>query len=150
MSNPVIGHPLAGHTGSGGSGASSSSKSAAGLRDQFLQLLSAQVKNQDPLNPISDSDFTAQLAQFQQLQDMETLNTNFTQLLQLQQLTQGANLIGKQVVYLNPGKSAGHGVVDSVSVQNGKLLLTVNGQPVPLERIQGFEMTKGASINTSA
>jgi flagellar basal-body rod modification protein FlgD len=117
----------------------SGSTNSTALRDQFLQLLAAQVQNQDPLNPVTDAEFTTQLAQFQQLQDMETLNSSFTQLLQLQQLTQGANLIGKNVVYLNPGKPAGHGIVDSVSVRNGTLQLTVNGHPVPLERIQGFE-----------
>src|SRR5713101_1703177 len=95
---------------------------AAGLRDQFLQLLATQLQHQDPLNPISDQDFAAQLAQFSSLEQMQTLNSNFTQLLQLQQLSQGANLIGKQVVYQDPGQAAGHGVVDSVSVQSGKLL----------------------------
>ncbi|UCE33405.1 MAG: flagellar hook assembly protein FlgD [Deltaproteobacteria bacterium] len=43
-------------------------------RDQFLTLLVAQLKNQDPLNPLESADFTAQLAQFSSLEQLFGMN----------------------------------------------------------------------------
>lgn len=108
----------------------------------FLKLLTEQMRHQNPLDPIKGEDFITQLAQFSQVQSIDKLNSNFSQLLTLQQLTQGASLIGKQIVYLQPGGPPGHGVVDSVTMKSGKLTVTVNGTAVPVERIQGFEAVK--------
>jgi len=70
-------------------------------KDAFMQLFVAQLKNQDPLNPLSDKDSTAQMAQFAQLEQM----TNMTRLLKgiatgLQQMgtLQASSLIGKSVL----------------------------------------------------
>ena len=65
--------------------------------DQFLQLLVAQLQNQDPLDPVSDKDFINQLATLNTVQGLTDLNASFAQMLQLQQLTQGAELIGKSL-----------------------------------------------------
>jgi len=45
-------------------------------RDQFLTLLVAQLKHQDPLNPLDGTDFTAQLAQFSSLEQQFAMNEN--------------------------------------------------------------------------
>ncbi len=109
-------------------------------RDQFLQLLVAQLKNQDPLDPVKNEDFLAQLAQFSTLEGMQQLNTSFSDLLALQQLTEGANLIGKMVTFQADGSSVSQQqVVERVSVQNGKLVLvTTDGTSVPIANIQGL------------
>ena len=109
-------------------------------RDQFLQLLVTQLKNQDPLDPVKNEDFLAQLAQFSTLEGMQQLNTSFSDLLALQQLTEGANLIGKMVTFQADGSSVSQQqVVERVSVQNGKLVLvTTDGTSVPIANIQGL------------
>lgn len=45
-------------------------------KDAFLKLLTTQLANQDPLNPIEDKEFIAQLAQFNSLEQMQSLNKN--------------------------------------------------------------------------
>lgn len=45
-------------------------------KDAFLRLLTTQLSNQDPLNPMEDREFIAQLAQFSSLEQMQELNKN--------------------------------------------------------------------------
>lgn len=86
----------------------SSSSSAAATKiigkDDFMKLLLAQLKNQDPLNPMDGTDFAAQLAQFSSLEQLSNLNTELkTQ--GVNQMTlgyaQSANMIGKEVAVQN-------------------------------------------------
>lgn len=48
-------------------------------KNSFLKLLTTQLANQDPLNPIEDREFIAQLAQFSSLEQMQNLNKTFTE-----------------------------------------------------------------------
>jgi len=69
-------------------------------KDDFLKLLVAQLAHQDPLQPMENSEFVAQLAQFSGLEQMVDVNSNLG-LLQIAQASasnsQVASLIGKQV-----------------------------------------------------
>ncbi|MFK7818274.1 MAG: flagellar hook capping FlgD N-terminal domain-containing protein [Planctomycetaceae bacterium] len=111
-------------------------------RDQFLSLLVAQMQNQDPLEPVGQEEFIAQLAQFSTLEGIEKMNANFETMLQANQdgqkideLTQGSALIGKTVEYFGEdGRDTG--VVDAVEVNNNDVSLVVDGDLVSLDRIQ--------------
>ena len=76
-------------------------------KDDFMKLLLAQLKNQDPLKPIDGTDFAAQLAQFSSLEQLSNMNTELKNL-SLNQMTmnyaQSVNMIGKDVV-TNSGNS---------------------------------------------
>lgn len=125
-----------------GSGSSKSSTSAtADLENRFLTLLMAQIKNQDPLNPLDNAQVTTQLAQLNTVNGIEKLNQTLSQLLSGYNETQGmqaAGIIGKNVMTvgnalpLASGVAYGGGVLagaaDSVtlSIKNaaGKLVNT--------------------------
>jgi flagellar basal-body rod modification protein FlgD len=80
-------------------GSAAGSTAEAG-RDTFLKLLIAQLEHQDPLSPMENMDFTAQLAQFSSLEQMEAINANLTSLVSAQTAVNGmqaADLIGKEV-----------------------------------------------------
>ena len=66
------------------------SVSATEVRDDFMQLLVTQLRNQDPLEPVAQHEFLGQLAQFSTLEGIEKLNANFEDMLKLQTLAQGA------------------------------------------------------------
>lgn len=109
---------------------------SAGLaRDQYLQLLVAQLQNQDPLNPVSDTDFIAQLSQLSQLESLQSLDANFGQVLKLQQLTSGTALVGKTVTYNDESGNPQSGTVSAVSVQDGNFRLTVGTASVALDQV---------------
>ena len=85
-------------------------------KDEFLQLLVCQMKNQDPLEPEKDTQFIAQLAQFSALEQMQNLNETAVN-------SQAFGLVGKAVV-LNTKSTNGsitevQGVVDYIAVKNG-------------------------------
>ena len=106
-------------------------------QDQFLQLMVAQLKSQDPLSPTDNGQFLAQLAQFSQLSGIEKLNTSFSDLLSLQEITQGSNLIGKTVSYKNSSGTANGVVLGSTVDSSGKLSLQINKDVVPLSQVIG-------------
>ena len=78
-------------------------KSSLG-KDDFMKLMIAQLKYQDPMNPMESTEFSAQLAQFSSLEQLSNLNENVTQRIEANYyLTQSINntmtatLIGKEV-----------------------------------------------------
>jgi flagellar basal-body rod modification protein FlgD len=113
--------------------------SAAGKQmdeNAFLNLLVTELKNQDPMNPMDNKDFIAQLAQFSSLQEMQNLNTSMKSFTQSQPMLQGASLIGRTVTASD--SSTGDeitGVVKSVKFDSGKTLLNVNGQDISLDTV---------------
>jgi len=69
-------------------------------RDAFLNLLIAQLQNQDPLNPTDSTEFTAQLAQFSSLEQLGNVNDNIKLLQNFQASgnhSQAVALIGKEI-----------------------------------------------------
>jgi flagellar basal-body rod modification protein FlgD len=98
-------------TGTGTAGATGTASSATGtsaqnLSDTFLKLLVAQMNNQDPLNPVDNSQVTSQMAQISTVTGISSLNSTVSQLvsqLQQSQAVQSTQLAGHTV--LVPGNS---------------------------------------------
>lgn len=70
-------------------------------KDDFLKLMSAQLKNQDPLNPLKNEQMAAQLAQFSALEQMMNVNQNLEKMQQAQKPQDNilaSSLIGKSIV----------------------------------------------------
>jgi flagellar basal-body rod modification protein FlgD len=79
---------------------STQSKEVMG-KDQFMTLLVAQLQNQDPLNPMDSTGFTAQLAQFSSLEQLQNVNTNLSSLSASQSElsnVQAISFIGKTIL----------------------------------------------------
>jgi flagellar basal-body rod modification protein FlgD len=70
-------------------------------KDEFMKMLIAQLKHQDPLNPMDGTAFTAQLAQFSSLEQLQNINTQLSSFTKQQQAlgnTQAVNLIGREIL----------------------------------------------------
>ena len=90
--------------------------------DAFLKLLVTQMQNQDPLNPMSSTDYIAQLAQFSSVEQLTTANTQLAALQVASATSQSLALIGHTIVTAD-GATAG--VVDSVQFVDGMPKLVV-------------------------
>ncbi len=104
--------------------------------NQFLRLLAVQMENQNPLEPMNDRDFFAQMAQLGQVQGMDQINKNL-------EVTQITSLIGKTVVAVRPMSDTGtgynemvEGKVTSMVVKNGQYYLGVTEANGGLVEIQ--------------
>ena len=105
-------------------------KGAAGPslgKDDFLKLLVGQLKNQDPLNPTSDTDFIGQMAQFSQLEQTTNMATANSEAAAQQTSARAVSLLGRNVTYPNASGVSTTGVVEKVEWSGGKPTLTVGG-----------------------
>ncbi|MCS7168160.1 MAG: flagellar hook capping FlgD N-terminal domain-containing protein [Gemmatales bacterium] len=108
-------------------------------RDEFLQLLVAQLKTQNPMSPLDGADFAVQLAQFSQLENLMQLNRSMQQWLQLQQLVQAASLVGRRVQYQSlDSQQLKSGMITAVHLVNNELRLQVDSEMVSLTQIRAF------------
>lgn len=111
----------------------------------FLNLLVAQMTNQDPLNPISNTDFVAQMAQFNSLQQMQQIQTDLSQMNSQQNLLQASGLLGRQVVLQTDPQDTVTGVVSSMQIANGTPKIVVNGQAYDLSQLLSVSMAPSTS-----
>ncbi|MFP4017452.1 MAG: flagellar hook capping FlgD N-terminal domain-containing protein [Halanaerobiales bacterium] len=91
-------------------------------KDAFLQLLVTQMKNQDPLEPMDNQNFIAQMAQFSSLEQMQNMNQSMESFLRVESLSQGAALVDKTVEMIDPETGqALSGVVEKVAFEGGEV-----------------------------
>jgi len=143
--NPIQPIILPGATGAASTSSSSAAASAfSGMGgDQFMQLLMAEMENQDPLDPVQDKDFMAQITQINSLMEMDKVSTNMQTLTLSNQMIQAAGLIGKEVSYANADGTTKSGVVSGVTYQGSSISVTVGDTQVDLSDITGVQANAG-------
>ncbi|MGD9713709.1 MAG: flagellar hook assembly protein FlgD [Thermomicrobiales bacterium] len=96
----------------------------------FLQLLIAQLQNQDPMEPMKSTDYVAQLATFSQVEKTVQTNERIASLLSAVQLQQAEGVIGRNITSADGSIS---GVVTSSKVvDNNVVAVLADGQEVKL------------------
>jgi flagellar basal-body rod modification protein FlgD len=117
-----------GTTGTAATGAIAKATDSILGKDDFLKLLVGQLKNQDPLNPTSDTDFIGQMAQFSQLEQTTNMASANEELINQQRGARAVSLIGRTVTYpdMNTGALT-TGTVERVEWMSGSPSLTVGG-----------------------
>lgn len=122
-----------------------SSKSGNGQelgKDQFLSILITQLRHQDPLQPMQDREFIAQMAQFTSLEQLMNINTQLTAM--SQSLGAASSLIGKQISWMVKPEDGSEsamksGIVDSIIVREGVHYAKVGDSEVSLDQIVKIE-----------
>lgn len=100
-------------------------------KEAFLQLLVAQMQYQDPLEPMSNTEYVSQLATFSELEAMTNLNDTMG-------IARATELVGKNVIVRTTSEATGEtyktqGVVDYVVVENGSAYLAIGEELYSLD-----------------
>ncbi|MDR6815793.1 flagellar basal-body rod modification protein FlgD [Neorhizobium sp. 2083] len=112
--------------------AASGDAKAAGLNyDNFLQLLIAQMKYQDPTDPMDASQQISQLATFSQVEQSVKMNSNLQSLIQATSFSQAADMVGK---YITSADDKTTGLIKQVEIySDGLVAITDKGDKVLIQ-----------------
>jgi flagellar basal-body rod modification protein FlgD len=105
--------------------------------NSFLELLVAQLKNQDPTNPSDPTTFVSQLASFSSVEQLVNTNSKLDALLTQSELSQGASIIGRTVTSAD----------GSISGQVGSVQITSSGATAILTSGQTLSLGSGVVIS---
>lgn len=126
------------------------SRSIAQTNEQFMTILLAQLKNQNPLEPMKDNEMMAQLTQLNSLQELQAIKASMEQLAGSTSAGYAAGLIGKQVVALLPDGSTVKGQVSGTTFKQGLYMLNIGEQMVPLSSILEVSAVQAAQPQVTA
>ena len=109
-------------------------------KDDFLQLLTTQLKNQDPMNPMEDMDFIGQMAQFSSLEQMLNLNTGVDKIntaLTNNTTTQAMMFLGTNVTAnVDESDEPITGTVSTIGFKDNQPYLKVGEYAVALDQVK--------------
>jgi len=131
-------------------------------KDEFLKILAAELKYQDPTDPMNNRDFVTQLAQFSTMEHMQNMAAGFTAISQaLEQMIdnqdkfnnnfyilQASGLIGKTVSAQVDGADI-EGQVTSIKIIDSIPYAIVNEKTIPISAVQTIESALKAEADAS-
>ncbi len=101
-------------------------------QDDFLKLIVAQMAQQDPMNPMKDTEFISQMASFSALEQSKAMQQDLAALRVEQQLLQATGLLGREVLVQGGDGTLTLGIVSGVTVEDSIPHIVVNGWPYTL------------------
>lgn len=135
-STATSGTPPVGGSTSGGAG--TRSLGAAGIdKDAFMKLLVAQLRMQNPLSPLDNEAFIAQMTQFATLEQVQAVAASSARVERAEAQQLAISLIGKTVTYGPENERQSGRVVRVELADDGPALVLDNGGRTSLERVVG-------------
>jgi flagellar basal-body rod modification protein FlgD len=128
-------------TSSSGSAASTTSSSTSNNPLQsvtvgdFTQMLVTELQNQDPTQPMSNTDLMNQVSQIQSIESNQQLTSTLQSVALGQSIASAGNLIGRTVAGLDAQGNQVNGTVSSVSISAGSATLNVGSSALPLNNV---------------
>jgi flagellar basal-body rod modification protein FlgD len=107
--------------------------------DDFMKLLTTQLTSQDPMNPMKDTEFISQMANFTSLEQMRTLSKSFETFTSDQKLSAAPAFLGRNVTVKDATGDV-TGLVDSITLKDGKPAIVINGKTYDTNFITGIAM----------
>ncbi len=138
-------------TSAAGSAASTSSSSATSDRmqsltvDDFTKMLVTELQNQDPTQPMSNTDLMNQVSQIQSIDANQQLTSTLQSVALGQSIASAGSLIGATVSGLDAKGNQVNGTVNSVSISNGSATLNVGSSTLPLNNVTQISPASSSS-----
>ena len=109
-------------------------------KEVFMQLLVAQMRYQDPSNPMDSGQMMAQTATFTQVEKLEELATQNAAMLVLQEASTAGAMVGRTATYTDSDGSKVTGKISAVRLAqaNQEAVAVIGGKDVPVGRITEF------------
>jgi flagellar basal-body rod modification protein FlgD len=119
-------------------------------KDAFLNLLVTQLRNQNPLEPLSNTEYIAQMAQFTSVEQLMNLASEMSALRHSLGIASG--LIGMAVEWIELDQTTGQpvtrqGIVDSIVVRDGVPLAKVGDRELSLDAITAMTLPGGGGAD---
>lgn len=119
---------------------SSAINSASNIQMDYMKLLVTQLQNQNPLEPMDNSEMASQLAQFSQLQQLESMNSNFANVLSSTERSYASSLIGKEISFVSESETGSrditNGIVEEViNNVDGEIVLVTANHTIALDGV---------------
>ena len=126
--------------GSFSANSSSSNSNTMGMED-FLQLLTTQIANQDPLEPMKDTEFISQMANVASLENQQKFTQSFTQFAESQSEVAAQAYLGRKVTIETDSGERKSSVAEAVErSDDGQITVTVDGKAYPIANIVRVEL----------
>lgn len=111
-------------------------------KEDFLQILVTQLKNQDPTQPMQNADLIVQMSQLSTLEQLSNLNQTFTEyLMSKNNVSQYADMLNKKVTWLNPETNKQEsGVVTGIVNKDNEVYFKIGDQEVPASSVLSVEV----------
>jgi flagellar basal-body rod modification protein FlgD len=103
--------------------------------DDFIKMLVAELQNQDPMEPMKNSDLLQEVSQIRAIQSNDQLNTTLQSVSLGQNLTNASILLGGTITGLNDSGDKITGMVDRVTLDNGVATLHIGDNTVSLNNV---------------
>ncbi len=138
-------------TGATGATASTTATTPSGTLDQqaFLNLLVAQLRNQDPSSPMDSSQLMAQTTQLATMEQLTTLTDTSREAFALQMRVAAASLVGQTVSWADAEGVTHSGVVDAVDYAGSVPVVTVGDEKIPLDQVATVTRTASSTDDES-
>jgi flagellar basal-body rod modification protein FlgD len=113
-------------------------------KDVFMKLLVAQMRYQDPGNPVDSSQMMSQTATFSQVEKLEQLVSQNASMLVLQESATAGSLVGRSATYTDTTGASKTGIVTSVRLASGdnEAVAVIGGVAVPVGRLTEIAAAK--------
>lgn len=118
--------------------------------DDFMKLLATQFQSQDPMKPMEDTAFIAQMAQFTSLEQSTTLTAEMARLRTDQQYATANTYLGQQVTVKDGENSTATGIVSGIETSTEGPRLVVGGFTYPVSSVLLVQPGQALSTNPAA
>jgi flagellar basal-body rod modification protein FlgD len=105
----------------------------------FIKMMVAELENQDPMNPMSNTEMLQQISQIRSITSNDRLTSSIEALTLGQALSTASSLIGKTVTGVNTLNESITGKVDKVTIENGTAKLYVGSSIINVGNVTGIE-----------
>jgi flagellar basal-body rod modification protein FlgD len=100
-----------------------------------MQLLLAQLRNQNPLDPVQDKDFMGQVTQLNALQELQKMNALMQSMAKNNRLSEAAGLIGRSIQARGEDGQMESGLVSGVTLEGDQALLLIGAKKIALSAV---------------